>query len=292
MRPDHEDPAIHALMSASPADQLAWLRFRGYPPAVLLALTNACAQRCFFCAGPGTTHVERVTSDTEIRAHLGGRPDGVDRLLVGGNEPTLHPSFEWILRSARTLGYTRVELMTNGATLRRHAARWASLGLAEVVVPLYGTNAAEHDAVAGVPCFDAVVAGLDEAYAAGVRVRVHTLFLRRTLHALGHLAGFVRQRYGERLAVGLPRSKPVWDWRAEAPTFEEIRASLPDVALLVAPLCLRWGAGDGPIPGAGEPDEAALLARLYFASQARVYPAACGGCPSRERCPGVVAAYA
>jgi pyruvate-formate lyase-activating enzyme len=304
MRPDHEDPALHALLRADPAGQAAWLAERGLPPAVLLPLVNACAQRCFFCAGPGTTDLPDAarTPEAVALAHLAARPPGVVRLLVGGNEPTLHPAFARVLGEARAAGYTRVDLMTNGATLRGNAAAWAAAGLAEVVVPLYAVDAATHDAICGVRCHDTVLAGLDEAVAAGVRVRPHTLLLRSTLAELPALARAVRLRFGERLAVGLLRAKPGFDWNAAAPSFGEIRAALARVPpedhplLLVAPPCLGWGAGrEGVVPGPERvpavAEEAALLATLYFSSQARGFLAACAGCGARAACPGVVTAY-
>ncbi len=304
MRPTHEDADLHTFLAASPPVQAAWLAARGLPPATLLPMVNACGQRCFFCAGPGTTDLPDAarTPEAALLAHLASRPAGVDRLLVGGNEPTLHPAFDLLLERARAYGYTTVDLMTNGATLRGNAARWATQGLREVVVPLYAVDAATHDTICGVPCHDAVVAGLDEAHAAGIRVRLHTLFLRRTLDALPTLAAWVRGRYGTRLAAGLLREKPVFTWATEAPSFRAIRRALAAVpeadrpTLLVAPRCLAWGPdadGVAPAPLASLPaDEVpALLATLYFSSQARVFPPPCEACADRAVCPGVVTAY-
>jgi hypothetical protein len=161
------------------------------------------------------------------------------------------------------------------------------------VVPLYGVTAGEHDAIAGAPVFDRIAAGLDEARARGVRIRIHTLALRRTLPGLADLAGFVRERWRSRLAVGLLREKPGFDWGSEAPTFGEIRRALPtEVSLLVAPPCLRVGDGDGPIPTDPIPEEPpALLAHLYFLTQARRFAPVCAACPARRGCPGIVDRY-
>lgn len=307
MRPSHEDADLHAFLAGDPATQVRWLRARGLPPAVLLAVHNACAQRCFFCAGPGTVEVAAAdrTPLARLVAHLDARPVDehgapVDRLLLGGNEPTLHPAFEEVLRHASEVGYRELHLMTNGATLRGRVGRWASLGLAEVVVPLYSVGPEPHDTICGVPCHADVLAGLDEAAAVGVRVRVHTLLLRRTLGDLGALAVWVHERFGAPLSVGLLRPKDRFDWAREAPTLGEIRRALADIPVdvrptpLVAPLCLTRGQGDALIPSASPSPplpSAPLLATLYFSSQARRYPAACDGCADRAGCPGVVEAY-
>jgi pyruvate-formate lyase-activating enzyme len=295
--PSHEDPEVHTFLRADPAAQVAWLRARGLPDAVLLPMLNACAQRCVFCAGPGTSDLPAsANSPAEAaRRHLQARPHDVTRLLIGGNEPTLHPAFEEMLLAARVAGYTRIDLLTNGVTLTTNAAAWAALGLHEVVVPLYADDATTHDAIAGVTCFVRVLEGLDAAVAAGVRVRVHTLALRPTLPRLPALADLVAHRYGDRLHVGLLREKPGSPWSALAVPLGHVRGALRglDVGLVGAPACLRWGDGDGVAPSAHSvaADAPALLAELYFRTQARGYAAPCRDCSARAACPGVVAAY-
>ncbi len=293
--PTHEDPAVHAFLAGGPEFQVAWLRERSLPPAVLLPILNACAQRCFFCAGPGTISVaERdVTTWANIDAQL-HPPPGVSRLLVGGNEPTLHPRFDDALRLAGDRGFESIDLMTNGATLASRARGWAARGVREVVVPLYGTTAAEHDAIAGVACFDQVIAGIDEAHDAGIRVSVHTLAMSDTLSRLEALATYTRKHFGTRLGLGLLRPKPVFDWSRHAVSFAGLRSTLVglDVELLATPLCLAWGEGDDVVPGPSHvTTDRSPLATIYFLTQRRRYLPACDGCPSRTSCAGVVDAY-
>ncbi len=295
MVPTHEDPAVHAFLAGGPDFQVEWLRARGLPAAVLLPLLNACAQRCFFCAGPGTITVAArdVTPWDRIDAHL-RPPPAVSRLLVGGNEPTLHPRFDDALRLARERGFEHIDLMTNGASLSVRARVWATLGVQEVVVPLYGITAAEHDAIAGVACFEQVVAGLHEAHDAGMRVSIHTLAMRDTLPRLEALAAYTREQFGTRLGLGLLRPKPMFDWSRHAVSFGQIRSTLAgvDVELLAAPLCLAWGQGDEVLPGpSNAPSDRSPLATIYFLTQRRRYLPACDVCPSRAACAGVVAGY-
>ncbi len=289
MPPAHEDVALHTFLRGDPATQLAWLTERGLPPATLLALHNACAQRCFFCAGPGTVSVpdrERTPRAAGL-AQLAARPEGVTRLMIGGNEPTLHPDFPELLRAVRPAGFATVELMTNGADLAANAAEWAALGVVEVIVPLYGVAPASHDGVAGVPSFDHVVAGLDAAAAAGIRVSVHTLLLRRTLNELAALNDLVRARWRTRLGVALLRDKGSFAFAAEAPPFAAAVAALTAIREAARPL----GIGTPPcLPTHPEPPP--LVADLYFRSQALAFGPGCDGCTARERCAGVVVAYA
>lgn len=297
MIPPHEDPAVHTFLRADPSAQVAWLRARGLPDAVLLPVLNACAQRCVFCAGPGTSDLPSAANSRldAARRHLQARPAGVTRLLIGGNEPTLHPDFEQILTDARDAGFTRFDLLTNGTTLTTNAARWAGLGLTEVVAPLYADRADLHDRIAGVSCFDDVIAGLDAAHTVGIRVRVHSLALTPTLERLPALAQLVADRYGDRVHVGLLRAKPGVGWATLAAPLDRVREALrsADVGLVGAPSCLRWGEGRGVAPGAHtvSAEAPALLAELYFRSQSRGFAASCAECPHRASCPGLVDAY-
>jgi pyruvate-formate lyase-activating enzyme len=277
--PDHEDPALHAFLAADPAAQVKWLVERQLPPAVLLPLQNACAQRCFFCTSPGTTGfpAQANTPAAVIQRHLQARPDSVYHLLIGGNEPVLHPLFSDVIHWAKAAGFLDISLMTNGVGLIPHLQTWISLGLREVVVPLYALDAALHDTICGVACFTEVMANLMAAQQAGLRVRVHSLFLNETLHELPQLAETVRQKFGYRLSVGLLRPKPGFNWQASAPSFQKIRQVLHAIPeadrplLLMAPACLSWGSEDGPLPGVGPavPESPSLLAQLYFSSQRR-----------------------
>ncbi len=267
--------------------QRGWLLARGFPPATLLALHNACAQACFFCAGPGTTGVpDHARSTVEAGlAQLRARPDGVTRLLVGGNEPTLHPGFPSLLAAAREAGFERVDLMTNGEGLARHAEEWARLGVAEVVVPLYSAEAAVHDAIVGVQAWGEVVAGLDAAAAAGISVRVHTLLLVENLDGIGALASWVRSRWGSRLGVALLRNKGSFDFGRSAPSFTAMITALRAIPVPDRPL------------GIGTPaclpthrDKPALVAELYFLTQQRRRGRGCVGCAAAD-CAGPVSGY-
>lgn len=288
MPPTHEDPSIYAFLGGTPAEQLAWLTSRGLPPATLLALHNSCAQRCFFCVAPGTVAVpaEEVTSRVRASSQLAARPPGVERLLIGGNEPTLHPDFPALLAAARPAGFRTIELMTNGYNLTTHAGEYAAAGVSEVVVPLYAAESALHDEVCGAVVYAAVVAGLDAAAAAGITVRVHTLLLRRNLAALAGLAEMVATRWSSRLGVALLRDKGSFDFAGEAPAFDAAAATIA----AISPVFRPFGIGTPRCLPTAEEDPP-LVAELYFRSQARAKGAACVGCVVSDGCGGPVLAY-
>lgn len=278
---------MHHFLRGTPLEQLSWLRERGYPDATLLALHNACAQACFFCAGPGTSGVPDAERTPAAAAHaqLRARPEGVTTLLVGGNEPTLHPDFDALLAGVAAAGFRRVELMTNGARLSDNAAGWARWGLAEVVVPLYSADAAVHDAVVGARSWGVVTAGLDAAKAAGISVRVHTLLLRQNLDGIEALARLVRERWGSRLGVALLRDKGSFGFTASAPPFRDLVSALVGIPPALRPVGIGTPAC---LPTAPEP--AALVAELYFRTQARRRGRGCASC-TEAACTGLVSGY-
>jgi pyruvate-formate lyase-activating enzyme len=287
--PVHEDPRVHAFMAADAPAQVEILTAWGLRPAVALVLLNACENQCFFCANAGTTAVppERNTPWEHIERHLRGKPPGIDRLLVGGNEPTLHPHFDRMMALAHELGFREVELMTSGLQLAvpGRLAAWVAHGLREVAIPIYSADAALHDAVCGTPCWDRLVAGLDAARAAGVRVWLHTLALRRTVDGLPALAALARERWDAELAVAPLREKQgLFRWDAETVTLDVLARALdglPEhVALVGMPDCLDRGRARG----------SAQVIEMYFRTQLRAFDPVCSACLDQPSCPGVVAA--
>lgn len=290
--PCQEDATVHSFMWARAADQAALLQQWGMAPAVAVVLVNACANRCFFCAQPGTVTVPAsdITPWARVEAHVRGpRPPGVDRLMIGGNEPTLHPDFDRLMAVAADAGFTSIDLMTSGMSLSDpvRLARWVSQGLRRVAVPLYADHADVHDAVVGSTAFDRTVAGLDAARALGVEVYIHTLALRRNQRFLAALARMAKDRWGQPLAIAPVREKDgLFAWDEEALTLSEVRAwsqSQPEgfpITLLGWPTCLDRSRARGSVQGI----------EMYFRTQLRRFTPPCEGCADRPACLGVVQA--
>jgi pyruvate-formate lyase-activating enzyme len=285
----HEDPAMLAVLTAKANDQPALLSQLGLEPAVVLVLDNACESQCFFCANPGTRDVpaERQTSWQSITQHMSGRPADVERLLVGGNDPVLHPDFGRLLVAAADAGFRQIEVMTSGISLGDAPLDvWRRLGVETLTVPIYSVDAATHDAICGVACFDKLARGLELAARAGIKIEVHTVVMRRTLPGLVALAAWVESRFGGSLALAPLREKAdVFRYDDEAvplPELEALLASLPPhapVSLLGLPRCLAPERARG----------GAAIMQIYFSTQRRGYAKVCADCSLRAACPGIVA---
>jgi molybdenum cofactor biosynthesis enzyme MoaA len=207
--------------------------------------------------------------------------------MIGGTEPPTHSYFDATLTRAREVGFRRIQLMTSGLSLesREIAADWSQRGIRSICVPLYGPDAATHDAVVRVPGhFERATRGLDSAVAAGITAYVHTLALRGTLPSLARLAELSRKRWKARLAVAPLRAKDeVFDFSSHSVSYPEVAAAIAsaDVSLVGFPACVAPEVPRG----------AALLIELYFRAQKMVFADACASCALRSDCPGVVAAH-
>lgn len=116
--------------------------------------SDRCNNRCLFCAdrGPhGRTPLPpdaRTQFDALLRGHAGG-----PAVLFTTGEPTLNPDLEAHIRLARSLGYRRIGITTNGRRLayESYARRLLVAGLNRVVLSVHGPDALLHDGLTRAP---------------------------------------------------------------------------------------------------------------------------------------------
>jgi len=213
-----------------------------------------------------------------------------DEITFVGGEPTLSPALVAAIAAARTAGFLRIGIQTNGRRLRDRAFTdgLAAAGLSDVHVSVHGAEAAVHDYHTGRDgSFSELLAGLVAARGAGLRIAATTVLTRsnfRALHGLPALlaragvagwlieiprvagrAAAVFDRVVPRLGLALPFALHALDL-AQA-------LHLP-AYLRGAPLCLV-----GP------------FAARTLADEPRAFGGACDGCSVRDRCPGLDEVY-
>ncbi len=254
-----------------------------------LRVLSSCDNACVFCAPDGLGALAPRPVD-DLRAALTALRADHDEVTFTGGEPTLHPDLAEVISAARSAGFTRVGLQTNGRRLREpgYAPALRAAGLTDVHLSLHGLAAA-HDYHTGVEgSFTESASGLVAARNAGLTVVVASVLTRSNARSLADLLPWLAargvaawtvvvpvtagrlvgafDRVFPRLAMALPPAL-----RALALTE---RQSLP-AWIDGAPLCLL-----GP-----------YAARSLPGSPSRSYAAACEGCPARSWCPGLDAAY-
>src|SRR5262245_22398742 len=79
-----------------------------------IRLTNMCNNRCTFCLD-SDAHNGSVVGVMNVKAQiLAGRKAGATRLILSGGEATVHPNFIDFVRFGASLGYRRIQTVTNG----------------------------------------------------------------------------------------------------------------------------------------------------------------------------------
>jgi uncharacterized radical SAM superfamily Fe-S cluster-containing enzyme len=92
---------------------------RNEPCLAVIDLTNRCNFKCPMCFAEATSNGNHYFLDTKlVRTMLQSlldRPVPCRHIQFSGGEPTLHPEFPAILRTARDLGFTHIQVATNGS---------------------------------------------------------------------------------------------------------------------------------------------------------------------------------
>ncbi len=124
--------------------------------------SRGCNNRCVFCMEYGRGVQRRFTSE-EFRQQLERARSFTDEVVFTSGEPTLEPNLEPAVADARTLGFTRIGLITNGRRLCDEdlCSRLFDAGLTEITVSIHGSDAGIHDGITGRPgSFDETLAAL------------------------------------------------------------------------------------------------------------------------------------
>ena len=120
----------------------------------IVEITTRCNLPCPVCLADSTAKGTALSREQVLRAlqtliDTEGQPVP---LQFAGGEPTLHPELADIVRGARALGFSKMEIDSNGLLLARDprlAAELRAAGLTGVYLQMDGTAAEEHEFVRG-----------------------------------------------------------------------------------------------------------------------------------------------
>jgi hypothetical protein len=247
-------------------------------------VTLECNNACIFCGQAG------VEGNRPPHDQLSEARSCADEVTFVGGEPTLDPRLRDHVALARSMGFVRVGLQTNGRRLGEpgYAASLATAGLTDVHVSIHGSESAVHDYHTGSQgSLAETLGGLAAARASGLEAAVTTVLTRSNFRALGGLprllssrgvAGWLVSvpRAAGRLSAGFDRIMPrlglALPFALSALEAGEVLGI--DVWIAGAPRCLL-----GP------------LARWALFDGARAFAVECEGCPARQGCTGLDGAY-
>jgi hypothetical protein len=257
----------------------------GHPRATV-RLGLDCNNECVFCAQDGLV----PPAPTSFEADLTAARAHADEVTFVGGEPSLDEALVEKLSRARSAGFRRIGLQTNGRRLAdlAYTTSLVRAGLTDLHFSLHGGDAAVHDYHTNRPgSFDELLAGIQAARTNALPIVVTTVLTRSNFRVLGDLppllaargvqawfvsvpvlagrAATLRDRVAPRLGLALPFALHAL---AAAHALR-----LPSF-VVGAPLCLL-----GP------------FSAHAVAGGARAYAPACEACPARPACPGVDAEY-
>jgi len=244
-----------------------------------------CSNACIFCAQTGLPSKER-----DVSLALKEARTNADEVTFVGGEPTLDPALEERIAEARTLGFRRVGIQTNGRKLavRSYASSLARAGLTDVHLSIHGADPAVHDYHTGVDgSLAASLAGLAASRAHHLEVVVATVVTRSNFRNLGSIPRML----GERGVAGWLLEIPRIAGRA-AEGFDRV---IPRLALAL-PFALHALEAARALGVPAWIRGAPLCVLGPFATRAleeptRDYGTTCEECPARASCTGVESDY-
>lgn len=147
-----------------------------------ISLTAACNYACTYCVPDGK---RLVAAQDELSAEAMGRAvaylieaAGIERLRITGGEPLVSPRLEPFLRVIAGLGLQDVSLTSNGQLLARKLPVLLDAGVRRINVSLDTLDANAFSRIARGGDLASVLDGLEQASAAGMRIKLNMVPLR------------------------------------------------------------------------------------------------------------------
>lgn len=117
-------------------------------------IVTACNSACSFCLDTDTPrNLILPVEDIQAELRRGIEELDADKVIISGGEASLHPKFFEIIEYAKSIGYDRVQTVTNGYFLgdEEFYEKAASAGLGEITWSLHGHTAELHDDLTKTP---------------------------------------------------------------------------------------------------------------------------------------------
>lgn len=151
-----------------------------------------CNNFCQFCVQGDKRERLPAKEAEELYASLEeGRAEGATAVVITGGEPTLHKNIVAIAKRARDLGYTLIQVQSNGRAFcyEDFCRRMIDAGVNEFGPSLHGSTAKVHDYLTGAPgSFMQTVTGMRTLKKLGQRVITNSVITKANYQDLPDLA--------------------------------------------------------------------------------------------------------
>src|SRR6185503_4338594 len=149
-----------------------------------VSVTDRCDFRCVYCMSENMTFLPKpdlLTLEELDRLCSAFVARGVAKLRLTGGEPLVRRGIMTLVRAlSRHLGegLDELTLTTNGSQLPKYAAELADCGVKRINVSLDTLDADKFRAVTRWGELDKVLAGIDAAQDAGLKIKINTVALK------------------------------------------------------------------------------------------------------------------
>lgn len=196
-----------------------------------VSLTAACNYACTYCVPDGK---RLVAAQDELSGEALARgvaylieAAGIERLRITGGEPLISPRLEGFLTAIAGLDLHDISLTTNGQLLSRRLPLLQAAGIRRLNVSLDTLDAAAFRSIARGGDLATVLLGMQEASAAGMRIKVNMVPMRgQNLDQVAPLLDYCLARGYELRFIELMRMGHL---ARDGNTFRQQLVSLPEL---------------------------------------------------------------
>ncbi len=150
-----------------------------------VSVTDRCDFRCVYCMSEDMAFLPKrdlLTLEELDRICSAFVRNGVRKLRITGGEPLVRRDIMTLFRSLsrhlETDALDELTVTTNGSQLTRHAAELAACGVKRINVSLDTLDAAKFRSITRWGDLSKVLAGIDAAQRAGLKVKINTVALK------------------------------------------------------------------------------------------------------------------
>ena len=210
-----------------------------------VSVTDRCDFRCFYCMAEDMAFLpkaELLTLEELDRLCSAFIAKGVRKLRLTGGEPLVRRNILSLVRAlSRHLdsgALDELTLTTNGSQLARHAAELAECGVRRINVSLDSLDAAKFRAITRGGDFARVMAGIEAAAAAGIRIKLNAVALKGVND--DEFDALIRFAHGRGMDLTLIETMPLGE------VDRDRTAHYLPLSLVRADLARRWTLEDIP----------------------------------------------
>lgn len=175
-----------------------------------LAIAYACNENCKFCpCSKKDKKIEMTTSYTEIMQSVKKfQDDEIERIVISGGEPTLHPDLIKIIHSIQSLGI-QVVLLSNSERFANPIffekfISGIDISKIEVITTIHSHAKEEHEEANQTPgSFNRTIKGLKNLCEADVTVIIKHCITKHNYKELSDFYAFCDANYPEEVAIQL-----------------------------------------------------------------------------------------